>query len=118
MKQEFVEGPTAYQLQNAADVAQGRRVIPSMSSSRAQRTLQEAGLTADQADARIRALERFYATTHNDVVAFQDANGLTGLWNRRNTGILMDVRPVGFDYNHGGNVIWSPTEKKFVIFDW
>jgi len=116
--QEYVEGPTAFQLKNAVDVARGTRAVRGMAADRARNILQEAGLTIDEADSRIRALELFYARAHNDVIHFQRESGLTVLWNQRNTGIMYDVRQVGFDYNHGGNVMWVPSERKFVIFDW
>jgi hypothetical protein len=116
--QEYVEGHSAFKIKNAADVVQGRRVVPGMSQSKAQQILREAELTAAEADSKINALENFYASVHNDVIQFEQNNGLTVLWNRRNTGIEFDVRHAGLDYGHGGNVKWSPTEKKFVIFDW
>ncbi|HAZ12848.1 MAG: hypothetical protein A2X86_21795 [Bdellovibrionales bacterium GWA2_49_15] len=114
-KQELIEGPTVLKLQDAVDVALNQRVIPGMTTSKAQEILKNAGMTAEQAQAQIKAIERFYAETHNDVVKFVDQNRLVGLRNHtRDTGL----QRVGLDYNHGVNAIWSSKEKKFVLIDW
>ena len=82
---------------------------------RARTLLAEANLSAEQAMERINALEEFYRRSHEPVIAYLAKNDLGGLMNRTGAGTF---ERIGLDYNHGRNVAWSPTERRFVIFDW
>ncbi len=65
--------------------------------------------------ARVSALEQFYRDTHFDVLAFQRVNRIKPLQNKNAGRKRADI---GFDYNHGENVIWDPVGRMFVMIDW
>jgi hypothetical protein len=69
---------------------------------------------------KIRILEEFYIKTDNGVKSFLTKNELGKSQNnayKPNSPRFRDSVEVGFDYNHGINVMWDPNEKKFVIVD-
>ena len=66
-------------------------------------------------DGKISALEEYYRQTHVDVLNFSNQNHTSELGAEARNGKVLDT---GFDYNHGKNVIWSPSEQMFVLIDW
>jgi hypothetical protein len=119
IRQEVVHGPRVIELEAAA------HTILSYKSGEfrgglsqvveASTLLADAGLTAEDAMRRIAALEEFYRRSHEPVRAYAARNELPGFMNRNGSGL---AEVIGLDYNHGQNVAWSPTERRFVIFDW
>jgi hypothetical protein len=124
IRQEAVHGPSVFELQNAINCIGLGAICPAGTMQTARDVLIRAGFSengvvtaakAIEAQDRIRALEQFYRDTHNDVIAFENANGLKKMGNRLRTGTTVSV---GFDFNHGSNVFWDPATKMFVMIDW
>ena len=119
IRQEVMSGPRVLELEAAAHTVISRKrgtFGGNMADfERARTLLAEANLSAEQAMERINALEEFYRRSHEPVIAYLDRNDLGGLMNRTGAGTF---ERIGLDYNHGRNVAWSPTERRFVIFDW
>lgn len=72
---------------------------------------------AKDALAHIDALEHAYRLMNVDGMRYQHDTGLVIYGNHLHNG-NSDVSLVGFDYGHGGNVIWDPKAKQFVMIDW
>jgi len=68
---------------------------------------------SDEKDAlqKLALLEEFYFLTHQDVLHFSQDNNLQQLYNYVSNG-SDENQAVGFDFNHGENVIWSTDLKK------
>ena len=73
---------------------------------------------------KLMVLEEFYRRTHDPILKW--IQSVPGYPVRKN--VLFDTRlnakggpsesaPVGFDYNHGTNVIWNPDEQIFIAID-
>jgi hypothetical protein len=118
IEQEAVAGVTVSRLQRAVDRLNPRTATnaSSMGEAEARQILGQAGLSWEEAQGRIHALEEFYRRTHADVIAFQNSNGFRIVpLGRLRAGRSV---PVGFDYNNGQNVIWNASERTFVMIDW
>ena len=103
--QLFVPGPTALQ-------------IGELVNSGNETKLKELGFdTLEEAQKKIKALEAFYQITAPKTLALSKENKFPELRNNFAKGDYSHV-PVGYDYNHGQNVIWSNKEKMFVAIDY
>lgn len=118
--QEAVRGIDVNQLQTAIDrlvFSTSKHPELKMSAEEARSIIARSGLTIDEARSRIAALEEFYRQTHQDVIYFQQANGFSQDLMPHNEIRSRAIAPVGFDYGHGRNVIWSPAERMFIMID-
>jgi hypothetical protein len=122
--QEAVNGPSAFELQQAVNrILAARQSVNLLSLSMAEQAeltrsfdlLRRAGLKVEEAQLRLQALEQFYRETYTDVMNFSLHNRLRIAGNNNTVGA---ERPVGFDYLHGNNVIWDRATQQFVMIDW
>ncbi len=123
IRQRVVEGPKVWELSEAVSEVErlgGRPMETLQPQDRAklesaERVLHRADLTAVEARDRILALEDFYRTAHDPVLAFCAENQITPVRNKKKNGV---IGVVGLDYNSGRNAAWDPDSRQFVIFDW
>lgn len=122
--QEAVDGPSAYDLQQAVNRILAVRLHGAVASlsvaeqsalTQSHELLRQARLSVDEAQARLKALEHFYRETYTDVINFSVQNGLQLVGNYDASGVK---RLVGFDFLHGRNVFWDRATQKFVMIDW
>jgi hypothetical protein len=139
IRQEAVHGPSVERLATALQIVEDpSRVVASrgMTLQEAQELIQSSGIPPDEMRRRIRSLEQFYSDVHDDVTRIRSESPYERLHyrNTRTTHLSPEARkqltpeeldelqePVGFDYNHGRNVIWRPPSEgrpgRFVIID-
>jgi hypothetical protein len=119
-EQEYVEGPTAYELQRAINLLKNPPKLAPFAVSQAQALLNSAGLSVDEAQRMIHCLEQFYRDAHGAALnaqmdrSFAVANGGRSSDPSKSGPSLQ----VGFDYLHGRNVVWDVKARQFVMVDW
>jgi hypothetical protein len=118
--QEFINGPTAYELQRAVNLLRNPPKLAPNAVASAKAVLDAAGLSVDEAQRMIWCLEQFYRDSHGAALNAQREKSF-GVSNGGKSdspdksGLSLEV---GFDYLHGRNVVWDAKTRMFVLVDW
>jgi hypothetical protein len=111
LRQDIVQGVSVADLAKSVQLAKHRGPYQAES----ERFVYQQGFrNIEDAERKLQALHAFYHETHADVLNFYQQNGIEGTANSGRSGRNLGI---GFDYNHGQNVIWDTRTLTFKAID-